>query len=60
VADLLVGQAFAGDPQSVAVAASMSEMMRSIQAIYTRETIAVRFTGRGIEVPIRLELAGDN
>jgi hypothetical protein len=38
----------------------MSEMMRSIQAIYTRETIAVRFTGRGIEVPIRLELAGDN
>lgn len=36
--------------------ASMSEMMRSLQDIYSREYVDVRFTERGIEMPVRLEL----
>jgi hypothetical protein len=35
---------------------STREMFRSLQTVYSRETIDVRFTGRGIEVPVRLEL----
>jgi hypothetical protein len=35
---------------------SMTEMMRTMQNLYSRETVDIRFTERGIEMPVRLEL----
>jgi hypothetical protein len=41
----------------MAFVSSISGMMRSMQDFYSRETVDVRFTERGIEIPVRLELA---
>ena len=46
----------AGDPQ-MAVIGSMTDMMRGMQDVFSRETVDIQFTDRGIEMPIRLELA---
>ena len=47
------------DPDSppLAVSAAMTDVMRNLQALYSRQTIDVMFTERGIEIPVRLELA---
>lgn len=47
------------DPDSppLAVSAAMTDVMRSLQALYSRQTVDVMFTERGIEIPVRLELA---
>lgn len=48
------------DPSGVpptAVISSMTDVMRSLQALYSRETVDIRFTERGVEIPIRLDLA---
>ena len=46
----------AGAPPEAFVAA-MQDAMQAMQAIYTSETIDVRFTERGVEIPTRLEIA---
>lgn len=45
----------AGAPP-LAFISSAREMLRTLQAIYSRETVDVRLTVRGVEVPVRLEL----
>ena len=41
----------------VAVVNAMTGMMRSIQDMYSREHVTVRFTERGVEIPVRIEMA---
>ena len=44
------------DAPPPAAIASMAEMMRGLQAIYSRETADFRFTERGVEIPVRFDL----
>jgi hypothetical protein len=45
------------DAPPLAVMAAMTDVMRNLQALYSKQTVEVMFTERGVEIPVRLELA---
>jgi hypothetical protein len=45
------------DEPPLALINAMTEAMRNLQVLYARETVDILFTERGIEIPVRLELA---
>jgi len=45
------------DAPPMALLSTMTGMFRGFQDIYSRETMDVWFTERGVEIPLRVELA---